>query len=182
MPTLIVVAVVAAVSIRRARTFGSTLGLLLAITYAGGLVAATLFPIPIDPHALADMRELGGSQANLVPFATIQATWTHGPERVLRQLLGNVLLFVPLGVLTPALAERDTFRCWKHVVSLGLGVSLMIEGIQFCVSALLRYGYRSPDVDDVALNVLGAIFGLILYRSVKTVWHAVPRHSSEGKD
>ena len=69
-------------------------------------------------------------------------------------LLGNVLLFVPLGFLAPVVSPR-LGRFWKTAL-LGLGVSLWIECTQLFLS-------RGTDVDDLILNTLGAMLGFALY-------------------
>ena len=67
----------------------------------------------------------------------------------------NVLLFLPLGVLLPALWKR--FRSPWHTLAYGSGLSLTVE-----LSQLLNR--RRTDVDDLLLNTLGALLGLLLYR------------------
>ena len=67
----------------------------------------------------------------------------------------NVVLFVPFGLLAPMI--------WKNMgklrsVLLGaFGFTLLIE-----VSQLLNF--RSTDIDDVILNVLGAAVGFVIYK------------------
>ena len=82
----------------------------------------------------------------------------------LRNTLGNIMLFVPLGMLLPLLSRR--FQSLKRVLLLGLCASLMIETIQF----VLRFvgSPRAVDIDDVILNTLGACVGFVIYRSAAT--------------
>lgn len=46
----------------------------------------------------------------------------------------------------------------------GFGISLTIELIQFVCGLFIGYNYRSFDVDDLILNTLGTIIGLLLYK------------------
>jgi glycopeptide antibiotics resistance protein len=115
------------------------------------IYSLTLFPFPF--YAYLHM-EKGG--VNLTPFATIYGFLTHLNYMVaLRNIVGNILLFMPLGFSIPLRFKVNKF--WK-VTLLGLFISFLIEGIQFFTSI------RSFDVDDLILNTLGAIIGYILYR------------------
>ncbi|MCX8007138.1 MAG: VanZ family protein [Coriobacteriia bacterium] len=65
-------------------------------------------------------------------------------------LLGNVLLFAPLGFLVPLMRARHTGL--RHVLALGLVVSITIESAQYFLG-------RSADIDDVLLNAVGVMIG-----------------------
>lgn len=69
--------------------------------------------------------------------------------------LGNVLWFVPFGMLFPIVLMKK--HCFKITVFSGLGLSVLIELLQF----LLATGVS--DIDDVFFNVCGAILGYGLY-------------------
>lgn len=73
----------------------------------------------------------------------------------LKNVLGNFAIFIPLGLITPALSQRFD-RFWKPVL-LGLGVSALFELLQFV------FGLGATDVDDLILNTLGAMAGSGLY-------------------
>jgi glycopeptide antibiotics resistance protein len=79
----------------------------------------------------------------------------------LRNTLGNIALFVPLGILLPLVTVR--LRSLKRVLLLALCMSLTIETIQL----VLRFvgSPRAVDIDDVILNTLGACVGFVIYRS-----------------
>lgn len=76
------------------------------------------------------------------------------------QYVLNVILFVPFGVLlplvTPSLAKI------RHIFGYGLGFSLCIE-----LSQLLNR--RATDVDDLIMNVLGALIGFLLLMIVRKI-------------
>ncbi|MBR0523895.1 MAG: VanZ family protein [Prevotella sp.] len=71
---------------------------------------------------------------------------------------GNIILFVPFGVLFPAVT--DWKKMWRTVVA-GVGFSLIIETIQLITSR------GCFDFDDVLLNCLGTVIGFGLYN---TAW------------
>ena len=66
---------------------------------------------------------------------------------------GNVLLFFPLGILLPLVWRH--LRFWRGI-QIAIGLSISIELVQYLSS------YRSADVNDVILNVLGVCLGLVL--------------------
>ena len=71
---------------------------------------------------------------------------------------GNIILFVPFGVLFPAVT--DWKKMWKTMVA-GISFSLFIEIIQRITSR------GCFDFDDVLLNCLGTVIGFGLYN---TAW------------
>ena len=66
-------------------------------------------------------------------------------------LLGNLALFVPMGMALPCLFKKLN-RFWKVTLTV-LGMVVIIELVQ----GLLRVG--SIDIDDVIFNVVGAMIG-----------------------
>lgn len=75
----------------------------------------------------------------------------------LYEVIQNVLVFVPVGLLTPCISRR-TDRWWKAALW-GLALSLTVEIIQL----LTHRGFF--DVDDLIDNTLGAGLGWLLYRA-----------------
>jgi glycopeptide antibiotics resistance protein len=114
-----------------------------------------------------------GDRLNTIPFATIDRALELGPRSLsFRLMLGNIAAFVPFGLLLP-LAFR--MRWPVAVVGLtALALSLAIEFGQLAISNYLGYAYRSTDVDDVILNVLGALIGAVVF----TIWQ-LARPSAE---
>ena len=87
---------------------------------------------------------------NLLPFSrTIDQT----------AYLLNVVLFMPLGFLLPAISERYGL---PSVLLTGGGFSLLIELSQL-------FNNRSTDIDDLLLNILGTFVGYLIWR----IWTAV---------
>lgn len=78
------------------------------------------------------------------------------------QVLGNVLLYLPLGLLLPLVWKRAS---WWRVTAVGLALSLVTELIQPVVG-------RSFDVDDMVANTLGTLMGYGLFALVRL---AAPR-------
>jgi glycopeptide antibiotics resistance protein len=101
-----------------------------------------------------------GDRLNLEPFATISRAIDLGPRAVVfRVMLANVAVFIPLGVLV-ALAFPTRAR-FGAVLVVALAISAAVEVGQFAISVNLGYAYRSTDIDDVFLNVTGAVIGYV---------------------
>lgn len=76
--------------------------------------------------------------------------------------LGNVVLFLPLGFLTPIVIENIK---WQKVVLTGAVFSLVIEIIQLLTSL------GCFDLDDVILNTIGTVLGISLWKAVTQIRH-----------
>lgn len=96
---------------------------------------------------------------NLIPFNTIQEMWGYGFSKFFKQIIGNILLFAPMGALVPLLFEK--FNKWKKIILLGLCISFSVELIQLSMDLISKYNIKVCDVDDVILNVIGIIIGFI---------------------
>lgn len=128
------------------------LALGLLVVYLIVLAILTLRPVGADVES--------NVRVNLKPFATIVPALRHGPGSFMfANLIGNVLAFVPLGLLLPAAARR---LAWPLAIVAGAALSISIEGAQYALSINLGHGYRRADVDDVIINVAGTVVGLAI--------------------
>jgi len=75
--------------------------------------------------------------------------------------LGNIILFVPIGVLVPVVT--DWKKMWKTMVA-GISFSLFIEIIQLITSR------GCFDFDDVLLNCLGTVIGFGIFQAAKRLF------------
>jgi glycopeptide antibiotics resistance protein len=99
-----------------------------------------------------------GDRLNLEPLATIDRALELGPRSgVFRLMLANVAAFVPLGILLPLAFPRRAGLLAAVIAAAAL--SSAIEIGQLAISVNLGYAYRSTDIDDVILNVTGALLG-----------------------
>ena len=100
---------------------------------------------------------------NLVPFETVRLYWRvlqNGASASLLihsvvNLAGNVVMFIPLGWLLPALWKA--FRGFFRTVIFGMSLICLIELLQYLT------GLGSCDIDDLILNTAGIIFGYCIY-------------------
>jgi glycopeptide antibiotics resistance protein len=95
---------------------------------------------------------------NLIPLKTIKRyimNRNHINSNIwINNLLGNIVLFIPLGIFIPILNKR--------LLETKLFISTILIAL-FCVELvqmLTKVG--TFDIDDVILNSLGAMIGLVL--------------------
>ena len=102
---------------------------------------------------------------NLVPFKEIRRfiVYWHvvGIRSFLRNIVGNVVGFMPFGFFLPVISRRS--RHWYNTVLLSFLFSLCIETVQ------LIWKVGSFDVDDMILNTLGGLLGFVFYKIVQTI-------------
>jgi glycopeptide antibiotics resistance protein len=118
-------------------------GLLLGVWITGGLLL-TLSPVYPAPGQVVE--------PNFIPLRTIGIYLANLDSGFwLRNLVGNLVLLLPLGLVGPiVLPWMDR---WWRVLLVAVGTSLAIEVAQLWVPD------RSADVDDLLLNVAGAMLG-----------------------
>ena len=91
---------------------------------------------------------------NLVPFVWVREVYQMGVQKMIKQLLLNIGMFVPLGLLLPIAAPKLRRFIWTAAAV--LGVTLLIETLQYFMG-------RSADIDDVLTNLAGGLIGYGLY-------------------
>lgn len=110
-----------------------------------------------------------GGAVNLEPFYTIRRFLIHykrtGSLSSLSNLLGNVIILVPLGVLIPVMF-RPLRRFWLALPLMAL-FAVGVEYLQW------RTGAGVADVDDSILNFLGAAAGYFLTRLCQIVYQRI---------
>lgn len=111
------------------------------VAYLGFVGLVALIPTGLEPQ-----------EVNLVPLAGIIGAFEDGGVAFgVSQVIGNLLLLAPLGLLLPA-AARGAPR--GAVIGLALALSCSIELAQWLMAA-----GRMADIDDVWLNTLGVAVG-----------------------
>lgn len=120
-------------------------------SWAVAMVALTLFPIQI---VLYDWE----FHANLVPLVeTVRLVQRATLDNALTNVGGNLLMFVPFGVLMPLLFVKS--RRAGQLAAQAFAVTAAVEAVQWLSRA------RIFDIDDLILNTAGALVGLGLYHA-----------------
>ena len=83
---------------------------------------------------------------NLIPLIDISSS----PVEYIKNTILNILLFIPMGFLLPAIWKE--YRPIKKTVLMGLSVSVIIELLQI-------FTFRLTDIDDLITNTLGTFLG-----------------------
>lgn len=113
--------------------------------------------------------DTGKAIVNMEPLDTIKRyLWvlrysTHSVQRryAVANLLGNIGLFLPLGLFLPALFDK-----MKRPVPFFLCTAVVISAVELC-QLLTALGVC--DVDDFILNMLGAMLGWLGWKCIQTV-------------
>lgn len=97
---------------------------------------------------------------NFIPFKEL-TRYQVGSSLFYKNVIGNILLFMPYGFFISyylRLEKKDKLLA----LILILLVSLSIECVQLLIG-------RCFDVDDIMLNIVGGIFGYLIYRFLENV-------------
>ena len=96
-----------------------------------------------------------------------------GYRRMVIQLLCNIGMFIPFGLLCPVVFKRT--RAWWKTVLTAFGTSFLIEFIQYFIG-------RSCDIDDLIMNTLGACIGYAAFIVCsKAISKKASPHKTGGK-
>lgn len=137
------------------------LKLLIFYFYIEMMAMIVYFPINFTTGQIGTMKF---DAERIIPPLLNPIPFIHILDRYpgwLRVLIGNIVLFIPIGIIWPFCFSRiDNIL---KVTAAGLGFSLFIE-----LTQLLLYE-RMTDADDLILNTLGALIGAIIYFSVRAI-------------
>lgn len=109
-----------------------------------------------------------GVHTNFVPFSTISfyiSSFTSGMmnnDIILRNLIGNLLPFFPMGILLPVMFDRMKRFPWFFLTQ--FCVIVAFEAIQLFTTT------GSFDVDDILLNLIGAVIGWFVWLVICRVY------------
>jgi glycopeptide antibiotics resistance protein len=94
--------------------------------------------------------------ANFLPFKTILSYFQgdYGWLIAIFNLAGNIVLFLPIGLLIPLIYRKMT---WRQAIILAVTIGLLVE----CIEVIFHVGIF--DIDDTILNGLGIVTGYWLF-------------------
>jgi len=162
LPVIIVIRIFQIIKSEKKTRVFRELGIILFFMFLTGLLSQTILPaVSIQGGTIKLIN--GDHQAiNLEPFRVISETYNAIKylnlwQPFLINFVGNIVMFIPIGVLLPLLWKKFD-RAWRTI---GTGLLLSV-----CIELLQLPQMRSSDVDDLWLNTLGASFGYILYKKI----------------
>lgn len=101
---------------------------------------------------------------NFVPFKTLKLYWKlifsgnrYYVIHSVVNLVGNVVMFIPLGIFLPLIWPK--LRAFLLLLLFSLFLIIMIEVLQYFT------GLGSCDIDDLLLNLPGVVIGFLISKS-----------------
>jgi len=104
------------------------------------------------------------STNNFIPFREI-TRYSFGSRLFLKNVLGNVLLFLPFGFFTSY--YLDVKKLYIPIF-LTMIASCSIECVQMLIG-------RVFDIDDIMLNIFGGLLGYSVYYMLLKIGNSVPK-------
>lgn len=118
---------------------------------------------------LVSSQELTGGGTNYIPFKEI-LRYEYGTTGFYKQVVGNILLFIPLGYFATSYCR---IKGLGGITIVSLLSSLTIELVQ-------KFIGRSFDIDDIILNIVGGIIGFLLYTALTAIRNHLPKFLSSN--
>jgi len=101
---------------------------------------------------------------NIMPFTEI-LRYEFGSNLFYYNVVGNIVIFIPFG-----------FFIASYVQSKNIFPALIISGIVSTTVEFVQLNIgRSFDIDDIILNILGAIVGYLLYIGLSAIKNHLPK-------
>lgn len=107
--------------------------------------------------------ENASSGINIIPFKEI-TRYEIGSTLFFYNVIGNIALFIPFGYF---MSDKLKAKKTTHIIIISAIISLTAELIQYKIG-------RAFDIDDVLLNVTGAIIGYFVYTIIQQIKHKLP--------
>jgi glycopeptide antibiotics resistance protein len=136
-------ALVAALPSARRRRWGRALRVASAVLLAGGILAV------LSTTLQGSSTPTG--RVNVVPGASIAELLSDDYRNAAENVVGNVLLFLPLGFFATIVTRWRIARVTLAAAALSTGIEL----------TQLVLGDRWVDIDDVLLNTCGGFLGAV---------------------
>lgn len=150
----------------------SILGCLISLII---ITAICFFPFPYQEELINDriLNNLSLSN-NYIPFHTIfiaiiDSIKYHVFTEIIYSIMGNIILFIPLGFSLFFFIEVKKKRLILFICL--FFVSFTIESLQWIMNFFLEFNYRAVDIDDIILNMCGGIIGYAIAYYLSKTYH-----------
>lgn len=108
-------------------------------------------------------QDVSWSSSNFIPFKEM-FRYQFGSKMFFRNVVGNMLMFMPYGFFASYfLKSKKPYL----ILFLSTIISILIETVQLVIG-------RVFDVDDILLNIVGGLFGYIIYRLIVRIEKHLP--------
>ena len=108
-------------------------------------------------------QDVNWSSSNYIPFKEM-FRYNFGSRMFFKNVIGNMIMFMPYGFF---IAYFLKLRKARHLTLLALLVSVTIETTQLIIG-------RVFDVDDIMLNVVGALIGFYIFKAIYAIKNHLP--------
>lgn len=124
--------------------------MIMIIAYFWALVSCTLLPILVPPVGIKNTN---------VNMNVLKIFEYKEMDVLLKNVVGNVILFMPLAYVLYFVIGK--IPKMLHFLCASVLLSMLIELLQYLenISGLTNYTSRVTDIDDIILNVVGALIG-----------------------
>ncbi|WP_105956901.1 VanZ family protein [Apilactobacillus quenuiae] len=136
--------------------------LVMFFIYLYNLISMTIFPINIFNSSNL-IHNISFGKQTMFNF-NVMDMFNYLPI----QIWGNILLTFPLAIFLNSLFPNK-FHGWYINIIVGFLSTLLIETSQLILN-YFYLGYRVFDVNDIILNFIGYILGLIIYIIIKFIF------------
>lgn len=109
-------------------------------------------------------QDVSWSTSNFMPFKEM-FRYQIGSRLFFKNVIGNMIMFLPYGFF---IAEFLKTKKIKLIVFLIFIASFTIEITQLTIG-------RVFDIDDIILNIIGGVFGFLLYRLANIIREKLPK-------
>ena len=128
------------------------------VVFLVGLASQTIIPKFETGVNGFNIVKSGIHETNLIPFKVLFETYNEVVVNgyinyFLINFLGNIILFIPFGLIIPLLWKTSTTK----TLIIGFCSSLFIELCQLFLT-------RGTDVDDLILNTTGVLLGILVFK------------------
>lgn len=125
------------------------------------LVLAALYLMDLIAVTLLGRTAIASGHTALVPVKSLiwiwSAGWEYSTKYTARQIIGNVVMFIPAGLMSHKLLGG---KPWLTTLLSAMALSLLIELTQFATYL------GTLETDEVIFNVWGALIGVGIYQIV----------------
>lgn len=115
----------------------------------------------VSPFELFSPDRMYHRSVDVIPFNTIHSYLSNeknvSPIIVMSNILGNMILFMPLGMYLQLLKKNKKISISIGIVFL---ISVLIEMFQYI------FGIGATDIDDIILNSVGGLLGIVVYKGL----------------
>ena len=103
------------------------------------------------------------SGADIFRSATASGNWSE----FFRVVVGNAMVFLPLGILIPLSNPKIRFR---GMLLFAILIPLCLEGLQLITNILAGKEVRIVEAEDVILNAAGCLLGYLLFALIRQIF------------